>query len=283
MTQRADTQDTTEPEHNTLHSVRSVLCIQLKPISSQVFVQYEIHSPRARRSCRALAAEGGSSVSTVQHRSLAQTVTDALRDMILRGELQSGERLVEDRIAERLSVSRNPVREAIRVLESTGLVQIVPRHGAHVAMMDAGAAERMQEIRRVLEAWIVAAAAERHDANDLADVDECLIAGQRASMAQDNVAESAAHRAFHIALEAATKNEFASVAMEPLRHRTELVFSTVGGSMRDGEGGGSQHWLEHQAIRDAIAARDSARARELIDAHIDAAIRRYGEQPNLVE
>jgi DNA-binding GntR family transcriptional regulator len=215
-------------------------------------------------------------VITVEHKSLRETVTDALREMILTGELKGGERLIEDKLAERLGVSRNPVREAIRALESTGLVQVVPRHGAHVATVDAADAGRIQEIRRVLEAWIVTAAAERHDDDDLAAVDECLAAGQKASTAGDRVAESAAHRSFHMALEAATKNEYVSVVMEPLRQRTELVFSIVGDTVQ-GRDGGSPQWQEHQAIRDAIATRDSVRARELIDAHIDAAMRRYGQ------
>jgi DNA-binding GntR family transcriptional regulator len=209
-------------------------------------------------------------VTTVEHKSLRETVTDALREMILSGELQGGERLIEDKLAERLGVSRNPVREAIRALESTGLVQVVPRHGAHVAMIDAGDAHRIQEIRRVLEAWIVTAAAERHDERDLANIDRCLTDGARAARARDRIAASEAHRAFHIALETATKNDYASVVMEPLRQRTELVFSVVGGT-----GSSTHQWDEHQAIRDAIAARDAGKARELIDAHIDAAIQRY--------
>ena len=52
-------------------------------------------------------------------------VADEIRGMITRGELQQGERLFEDRLAEQLGVSRNPVREAIRALEGTGLVEVV--------------------------------------------------------------------------------------------------------------------------------------------------------------
>lgn len=209
-------------------------------------------------------------MTTVEHKSLRETVTDALREMILSGELQGGERLIEDKLAERLGVSRNPVREGIRALESTGLVQVVPRHGAHVAVIDAGDARRIQEIRRVLEAWIVTAAAERHDEQDLAYIDQCLTDGARAAHAHDRIAASEAHRAFHIALETATKNDYASVVMEPLRQRTELVFSVVGGT-----GSSTHQWDEHRAIRNAIAARDAAKARELIDAHIEAAMTRY--------
>ncbi len=64
------------------------------------------------------------------HRTLREVVADELRQMIMTGALQPGERLFEDRLAEQLGVSRNPVREAIRALEGTGLVEVVPRVAA---------------------------------------------------------------------------------------------------------------------------------------------------------
>ena len=210
-------------------------------------------------------------MATVQHKSLRETVTDAIREMILNKELAGGERLVEDRLAEMLGVSRNPVREAIRALESTGLVQVVPRHGAHVAEIDFDDARLIQEVRQVLEGWIVATAAERHDEGDLAAIDKCLQDGMAAAKAGNLVEESRAHRSFHLAIEAATKNEYASLVMEPLRQRTELVFTIVGGHSRTEP----HQWQEHQKIRDAIANRDVALAQKLIRSHIDDAIERY--------
>jgi DNA-binding GntR family transcriptional regulator len=210
-------------------------------------------------------------MTTVQHKSLRETVTDAIREMILNKELAGGERLVEDRLAEMLGVSRNPVREAIRALESTGLVQVVPRHGAHVAEIDIADARSIQEVRQVLEAWIVATAAERHDEGDLAAIDKCLTDGIAAAKAGNVVEESRAHRSFHLAIEAATKNDYAGLVMEPLRQRTELVFTVVGGRSSTEP----HQWQEHQNIRDAIANRDSALAQNLIRSHIEDAIKRY--------
>jgi DNA-binding GntR family transcriptional regulator len=210
-------------------------------------------------------------MATVQHKSLRETVTDAIREMILNKELAGGERLVEDRLAEMLGVSRNPVREAIRALESTGLVQVVPRHGAHVAEINFADARLIQEVRKVLESWIIATAAERHDEADLAAIDKCLEDGIAAAEAGNLVEESRAHRNFHLAIEAATKNEYAGLVMEPLRQRTELVFSVVGGHSRTEP----HQWQEHQKIRDAIADRDVTLAQKLITSHIDDAIERY--------
>jgi DNA-binding GntR family transcriptional regulator len=209
----------------------------------------------------------------VAHKSLRETVVEAIREMILSGELERGERLTEDKLAERLGVSRNPIREAIHALEATGLVNVIPRRGAYVASIDAEHAVRIQEIRGAIEAWVVHAAAERHDAADLARIDEAIRVGKKASRTRDYAAAANAHREFHLALEAATKNEYLTSIMDPLRQRTELVFSVLAG----GRSRNTVQWDEHEAIRDAVAARDSGLARQLMAQHIDHALSRYGQ------
>ncbi|WP_373069076.1 GntR family transcriptional regulator, partial [Gemmatimonas sp.] len=133
---------------------------------------------------------GAAAMSTVEtsaptrilrHRPLREVVAERIREMIITGELAQGERLIEDRLAEQLGVSRNPVREAIRSLEATGLVEVLPRRGAYVADLDLEDIKLIQEIRRVLDCWIVVAAAERHDTNDLARIDACIAGGRDAA------------------------------------------------------------------------------------------------------
>ncbi len=205
-------------------------------------------------------------VSPLVHKPLREVVADELRKLIVDGELAPGERLYEDRLAERLGVSRNPVREAIRSLEALGLVHVQPRRGAYVVDVDIGDIRQMQEVRRILDRWIVETAAERHDSDDLARIDECIEVGRRASAAGDVVRAAAQHRAFHLAIEDATKNPYVKVAMDPIRQRAELVFSMLAHHR------GTLSWDAHQAIRDAIATGDAALARTLIDRHIVDAI-----------
>lgn len=64
---------------------------------------------------------------------LREVVFKTLRQSILTGELKPGERLMEIHLAEKLGVSRTPIREAIRKLELEGLVTMIPRRGAEVA------------------------------------------------------------------------------------------------------------------------------------------------------
>ncbi len=93
------------------------------------------------------------------HKTLREVAADEIRAMIRRGDLQPGERLLEDRLAEELGVSRNPIREAIRILENTGLVEVKPRRGAHVATLDPARAVELLELRSVLEAFAAQLAA----------------------------------------------------------------------------------------------------------------------------
>ncbi len=82
---------------------------------------------------------------------LRNVVFNTLRDAILKGDLQPGERLMEIHLAKKLGVSRTPVREAIRMLEREGLAVTYPRRGAQVAKMTEKDLDDVLEIREVLD------------------------------------------------------------------------------------------------------------------------------------
>ena len=82
---------------------------------------------------------------------LRDVVFNTLRQGILTGELKPGERLMEIHLADKLGVSRTPIREAIRMLELEGLVKMVPRRGAEVAKISEEDMRDVLEVRKVLE------------------------------------------------------------------------------------------------------------------------------------
>ena len=82
---------------------------------------------------------------------LRDVVFKTLREAILTGELEPGERLMEIKLADKLGVSRTPIREAIRKLEIEGLVNMTPRKGAVVAEISEEDLQNVLEVRRVLE------------------------------------------------------------------------------------------------------------------------------------
>ena len=82
---------------------------------------------------------------------LRDVVFNTLRRGILTGELKPGERLMEIHLANRLGVSRTPIREAIRKLELEGLVKMIPRRGAEVANITEKSLKDVLEVRQALE------------------------------------------------------------------------------------------------------------------------------------
>ena len=105
--------------------------------------------------------EPGFEVNMNDFLPLRDVVFNTLRQAILRGELKPGERLMEIKLANKLGVSRTPIREAIRKLELEGLVLIIPRRGAEVAQITEKSLRDVLEVRRSLEALAVRLACER--------------------------------------------------------------------------------------------------------------------------
>ena len=95
--------------------------------------------------------EANFNVTMNEYLPLRDVVFNTLRQAILRGELKPGERLMEIQLANKLGVSRTPVREAIRKLELEGLVLMIPRKGAEVADISEKSLKDVLEVREALE------------------------------------------------------------------------------------------------------------------------------------
>ncbi len=107
-----------------------------------------------------------------ESRSGPSRVFERLRRMIIEGEYGPDERLIEEQVAERLGVSRTPVRQALTMLEAEGLVQIQPNKGAMVCSFSVDDVMEVYDLRAVLEGHATRRAAAKIDAGQLARLEE---------------------------------------------------------------------------------------------------------------
>lgn len=196
---------------------------------------------------------------------LRDVVFQTLRQAILKGELQPGERLMEIKLADTLGVSRTPIREAIRKLELEGLVVMIPRKGAAVANITEKDTKNVLEVRRTLEMFAVEVACDRITEEQMAQLKEAAKAFEASKGSLDliRIAETDIH--FHEIIYEATHNErlvqiLSNLRENMYRYRIEYLKdpnyydSLVG---------------EHQEILDAIEAGDKEKARVCMKDHIE--------------
>ncbi len=138
---------------------------------------------------------------------LRDVVFETLRQAILRGELKPGERLMEIHLAQKLGVSRTPVREAIRKLELEGLVLMIPRKGAVVAEITVSDLEDVLEVRMALEELAVKKACGQITPKQLEEVKRCSEEFKKALLGGDVSACAQADEEFHDAIYECTGNK----------------------------------------------------------------------------
>jgi DNA-binding GntR family transcriptional regulator len=180
--------------------------------------------------------------------------------------LSPGDRMTETEIAKRLGISRTPVREAIRQLESDGLVTHVPRVGAVVRTLDYAEITELYEMRAVLEgtaARFAARAASDIEISEMESINTEMAAATEVSELFD------LNRQFHAVLLNAARNRYLIQSVEALQ-KTLLI---LGPSTME-EGSRAQEALaEHGQVIDALKRRDGAAAEAAMRNHIEAAHR----------
>ncbi|MCC8106793.1 MAG: GntR family transcriptional regulator [Clostridiales bacterium] len=195
---------------------------------------------------------------------LRDVVFQTLRQAILRGEIRPGERLMEIHLAQKLGVSRTPVREAIRMLELEGLVTTIPRRGAVVADITVSDMEDVLEVRLALEELAVQIVCKKLTQEQLNEM-KALAAGFRRTLDGDDVGECAqADMVFHEAIYNATGNKRLVQILNNLR---EQMYRYRMEYLKDK----SSHQVlaeEHAEILQALEARDEQRALEATRRHI---------------
>lgn len=194
-----------------------------------------------------------------------------VREGILRGDLAGGELLSEGEIAGLLGLSRTPVREAFLILEAEGLMRLYPKRGALVVPVSPQEVRDVMETRRLVEGHVAAAVAEHPPAGLAGQLEAAQEAVERAARAGSGPGFADADRMWHRTIVAAAGNAVLLRIYDSLRDRQRRMGAAT--VAREPEAMDAFR-AEHAAIGGAILAGDPARARGLMEAHIDGARRR---------
>ncbi|MFF5829605.1 GntR family transcriptional regulator [Streptomyces bacillaris] len=206
----------------------------------------------------------------------AQSVCTAIRDDIVSGVYERGSRLTEELLARRYGVSRVPVREALRTLESEGFV-VTRRHaGACVAEPTEQEAADLLEIRMLLEPLGVARAAQRRTEAHLKVLRGLVRLGQERARRGEGEDLRSLGGWFHETLAQASCSPGLIALLTQLRHKTAWMYAVEQPARP------VDSWAEHGAIVDAVARGDAERARALAAQHAErsAAAHRLRRRPD---
>jgi DNA-binding GntR family transcriptional regulator len=157
--------------------------------------------------------------------SLVELSVAALRRLILAGEYKPGERLVEERLTERLGISRPPLREAMRVLQQEGLVVTSPRRGAMVTPLTAQDVHEIYTLRFALDRLAVELGVPVRDPRDLEPLRAALAGIERAAGSGDLAGLLEENIRFHTALCGLAKHRRLMQAYEALTLQLRLCMA----------------------------------------------------------
>lgn len=196
---------------------------------------------------------------------LRDVVFNTLRQAILRGELKPGERLMEIQLANKLGVSRTPIREAIRKLELEGLVLMIPRKGAEVADITEKSLRDVLEVRKALEELAVKLACDKIREEEIEELKLAAKEFKEILECEDVTAFAEADVKFHDVIYRTTDNErliqlLYNLREQMYRYRVEYLKR---------EEAHETLLAEHEQIIDAIENRNKEKAMEAICQHID--------------
>ena len=158
-------------------------------------------------------------VNMNEYLPLRDVVFNTLRKAILRGELKPGERLMEIQLANKLGVSRTPIREAIRKLELEGLVLMIPRKGAEVAQITEKNMQDVLEVRKALEELSVQLACERITPEQVEEMKMAAEDFRKVLKSGDVTKIAEADVKFHDIIFAATNNQRLITLLNNLREQ----------------------------------------------------------------
>lgn len=204
-------------------------------------------------------------VNMNEYLPLRDVVFNTLRQAILRGELKPGERLMEIQLANKLGVSRTPIREAIRKLELEGLVLMIPRKGAEVADITEKSLRDVLEVRKALEELAVQLTCDKITKEQIGELEQAAEQFKKTLKSNDITEIAEADVRFHDIIYLATDNQKLILLLNNLReqmYRYRIEYLKRADKY-------SQLLAEHEEIIRHIEKKQKKEAAEIVCKHID--------------
>ena len=196
---------------------------------------------------------------------LARLVVTAIVEGTALGRFQPGQRLIETEIAEQLGVSRLPLREALKILETQGIVERLPRRGTQLMEVNADKLRKVLEVRAQLEVLALRNIFKDGRIDDLMhEFDQVLKQMRREADSKNRIGIATTDMQFHRALCLTSGNEVLAKLWEGLSQQLVIFFCVEGRTIPDLR---TIH-DRHSALRDAIKTGDADRAESALLTHI---------------
>lgn len=199
----------------------------------------------------------------IQRVSMVDNVTERLRHDLSAGEIKPGQRLKVAELEKRFGVSHIPIREAVRRLETEGLIVAMPQRAAVAAGVDLDDLSGLYDLRRIIECEVIRRSVEAMTPEQVDAVRSALEMFEAVAHDHDSPRFWDLHRDFHWALlepgaTAWIERVLDQIWLASQRYVRLFVSETLGDAMRD-----------HRALLDCCGQRDGAGAAELLRRHLD--------------
>ncbi|MGB3485078.1 MAG: GntR family transcriptional regulator [Mycobacterium sp.] len=202
--------------------------------------------------------------------TLVEAACDEIKRMIATGELKAGDRLLEVQLAERLGISRPPLREALSTLAARHILTLTPRRGYRVAPLSREDADEIYSLRNALERFALDEMEASLAQADFGDIDKTMVEMWSAAHADDHVGVFRANREFHIALVDLAQHRRLSQMYRTLMEQMHLYMSFNLSSEAASSGSLIDGCRRHDSLLDALKSGDRDR--------INQAFIRHGER-----
>ena len=195
-----------------------------------------------------------------RHQTLREKILETIREAILKGDLKPGEKVAEPELAEQFGISRTPIREAFRQLESEGYLTVVPRKGAVVAALSERDVQEYYEVKSILEGYAAELAAKNLSEKELAKLEAINEHLKKLATAGDVKTFYKIHNDFHETFLKAADN----IKLYELIKQLGMKFSRMRMASLSVDGRMAISVSEHDKLLEAFRQHDGKAAEALV-------------------